>query len=304
MSQGKGKKGSFSSGGARKNRHHHYNKNKVNVGDRSREVLENINEHSPVIQQFRGYSAELDKKHDRYERIVKFSRDVTIESKRIIFLLHTIDKESKKDAVLVEAKLRFLHMAKTLFKNIALELDGQDVYQYLRAYKSGVEEYIEAITFYQYLQDNSLQDWDMLEKSLTYTIPKKEEESDAIENPESKTVQMSILPNEYILGIADLTGELMRKCINNLASGDIASCYQTCAFVRSMYKGFLKCVGVSGKEINRKMYTLKQSLTKMENVCYTIKVRGSEIPKYMLADMAIVATEEYTSYDDEGYQGY
>jgi len=33
---------------------------------------------------------ELDAKHDKHERIVKLSRDVTVESKRTIFLLHRI----------------------------------------------------------------------------------------------------------------------------------------------------------------------------------------------------------------------
>lgn len=44
-----------------------------------------------VTKAFRGYAQELDDKHDRYERILKQSRDVTIESKRLIFLLHTAD---------------------------------------------------------------------------------------------------------------------------------------------------------------------------------------------------------------------
>jgi predicted translin family RNA/ssDNA-binding protein len=30
----------------------------------------------------------VDERHDRHERIVKISRDITIESKRIIFVLH------------------------------------------------------------------------------------------------------------------------------------------------------------------------------------------------------------------------
>lgn len=46
---------------------------------------------SPVVKAFRGYAQELDDKHDRYERILKQSRDITIESKRLIFLLHTAD---------------------------------------------------------------------------------------------------------------------------------------------------------------------------------------------------------------------
>lgn len=39
---------------------------------------------------FAVFQQELDTKHDKYERLVKISRDVTIESKRTIFLLHRV----------------------------------------------------------------------------------------------------------------------------------------------------------------------------------------------------------------------
>lgn len=52
---------------------------------------EQSNSNNPVIQNFLIYRKELDNKHDRHEKLVKLSRDITIESKRIIFLLHNID---------------------------------------------------------------------------------------------------------------------------------------------------------------------------------------------------------------------
>lgn len=277
--------------GGRKNRGGRYNK-KINIGDKGREVVESINENNSVVQQFRAYALELDDKHDRFERILKLGRDITIQSKRIIFLLHTIDKKSKQESVILEVKTRLQNLVDSYFKSIAAELENQDAYQYLKAYRGSLEEYIEAETFYQYLQDENLGSWMQLEKTLTYKV----EEEDAV----VKTLHTLVTPYEYILGIADLTGELMRKCINNLATGDIASCYHTCNFVRYMYKGFLGCTNTPNREINRKLCTLKQSLHKMENVCYTIKVRGSEIPKHILVD---VATEKYAD-SDEGYQGY
>nr|XP_034177457.1 translin-associated protein X [Osmia lignaria] len=281
MSQSKGNK---------KNRGHHCNK-KINIGDKGKEIVENINENSLIVQQFQAYSAELVERHDRFERILKVGRDITIESKRIICLLHTIDKKSKQESILHEAELRLKNVAQNLFSIIALELEDQDAYQYFRAYRSGLEEYIEAVTFYQYLQCASMENWLELDKNLTYTITDKSKD---------RTIRALITPYEFILAVADLTGELMRKCINNLATGDIASCYQTCNFVRNIYTGFLGCTNASNKEMNRKLCTLKQSLHKMENVCYTIKVRGSEIPKHILVD---VATEEYAE-SDEGYQAY
>lgn len=111
----------------------------------------------------------------------------------------------------------------------------------------------------------------------------------------------------------------MRKCINSLGSGNIDDCFHTCNFVREMYKGFLSkfnnyliynhpdyfIISVVGsgkghKEIGRKVYVLKQSLHKMEMVCYNITVRGSEVPKHMLA--SVVSTDNHLNpEDDEGF---
>ncbi|XP_063984715.1 translin-associated protein X [Diachasmimorpha longicaudata] len=286
-------------GGNRRNR-----RSKVNIGDKGREVLENIDEGNSVIQQFRRYSIELDAKHDRYERIVKINRDITIESKRIIFLLHTIDKDLKREAVLKEAKARLDTLTTTLFRGIAHELNGQDPYQFIRAYRGGLQEFIEALTFYHFLMDHSLPHWKSVEQTFVYEKDDKNESTE--ENPEDgvQTVSTLLPPSEFILGIADLTGELMRKCIHDLSCGQIGSCYETCDIVRAMYQRFLGTYGIAGKEVNKKIYTLKQSLSKIENVCYLIQVRGSEIPQHMLAEVAIAAGEEYPTEDDEGYEGF
>lgn len=302
--------------GSKKKRNRFHNKVSVNLGDMGKEVLEKLDEDSQVVKEFREYAAELDDKHDRYERIVKISRDITIESKRIIFLLHTLDKKDKEETILNEAEKRLENVTKTSFKNIAKELQGQDIYQYIRAYKPGVQEFIEALTFHQYIRNKTLQDWNQIGKSFSYTIDDKSNSSTDQEvknyffhpqmdrnDQQIKVIQTPLLPHDYILGIADLTGELMRKCINNLGSGNIAGCFETCSYVRSMYRGFLGVAGIGGKEVNRKIYVLKQSLNKIENVCYTIKIRGSEIPKHMLASVAIADVEENID-DDEGYNAY
>ncbi|XP_012522793.2 translin-associated protein X [Monomorium pharaonis] len=289
--------------GGRRSRKYH-DKDKINLGDKGRKVIEDIDENSHVVQQFHIYAAELDAKHDRYERIFKINRDVGIESKRIIFLLHTIDKESKRSAVLEAAKTRLDSVAQKFFRNIASELNGQDAYQYHRAYRGGLEEYIEALSFHEYLQNAGIQNCTSLEKALTYRDTPSPADLPE-EQDTSKMMQVMVTPTDYILGIADLTGELMRKCINNLAIGDVTSCYHTCDFVRKIYIAFLGYASVvHNNEVNKKIITLKHSLTKMENACYTIKVRGSEIPKHMLVDMAIAAAEDYVTEDDEGYQAF
>ncbi|GFO00118.1 translin associated protein x [Plakobranchus ocellatus] len=55
--------------------------------EKDNKSTEQLDETSPVVQAFRIFQRELDSRNDRNERIVKLSRDITIESKRIIFLL-------------------------------------------------------------------------------------------------------------------------------------------------------------------------------------------------------------------------
>lgn len=45
---------------------------------------------SALMMKFREYSKILDEKNDKYERIYKTSRDVTVRSKRVIFTLQRI----------------------------------------------------------------------------------------------------------------------------------------------------------------------------------------------------------------------
>lgn len=187
------------------------------------------------------------------------------------------------------------------FRNIATELENEDPHQYLRAYSPGLQEFIEALTFYQYLKEKSICDWNYISNELTFEITL---ENPSAESEESctKILKTHLPPEEYVLGIADLTGELMRKCINSLGSGNIDDCFTTCHFVKDMYTGFISVGNASSnREISRKAYTLKQSLHKMEHVCYNIVVRGSEIPKHMLANVIPTTSNNEVCSDDEGF---
>ena len=102
--------------------------------------------------------------------------------------------------------------------------------------------------------------------------------------PTGRVVSVHVPPMEYMLGVADLTGELMRMAIISVSKGDLDQPYKICAFMRIIYEAFVSYGNVS-RELPRKLSTLKQSLQKVETACYTLQVRGSEIPKHMLADV-------------------
>lgn len=89
---------------------------------------------------------------------------------------------------------------------------------------------------------------------------------------------------DYVLGVSDLTGELMRYCINQVAAGRNKIAFDTCRFLTNLYTGMLG-VACRSRDYNRKMYTFVQSVRKVEMACYTVKVRGTEMPKHMIFDV-------------------
>ncbi|KAL0270085.1 UNVERIFIED_CONTAM: hypothetical protein PYX00_007606 [Menopon gallinae] len=252
---------------------------KVSSADAAGEKA-SVSGNSSILLAFKQYAEELDKKHDRYERLVKLSRDVTIESKRIIFLLHSIDRGREHEEVMVEAKKRLNHLVEDCLFSIAKELQSEDPYLYHRAFTYGLQEFIEAYTFFHQLEDKTLRHWDVYQDMLTYKL-KSADGEDTLE--ECKTM---LSPVDYVLGIADLSGELMRRCINNLGSGDVNACIETCEVVRKLYAGFLSIGCYKTKEMTEKTNTLRQNLLKMENVCYNISIRSKEFPEQALLHLA------------------
>ncbi|XP_030564237.1 translin-associated protein X [Drosophila novamexicana] len=265
-----------------------------NNAPRKRQVQ--LDEQNPVVLAFRSYASELDSKHDRHERILKLSRDITIESKRIIFFLHSIDaRKENKAKVLEEAQQRLTKLIEVNFRAIALELRDQDVYQFRAAYSPGLQEFIEAYTYMEYLcnEDNAehskpVSDWSALQSVMQYEIeankePVKEESmpisGDQTEVKAIQKFQFFVDPTEYILGVSDLTGELMRRCINSLGSGDTDTCMETCKALQQFYTGYISLNCQRARELWRKITTMRQSMLKAENVCYNVKVRGGEAAK-------------------------
>lgn len=228
-----------------------------------------IDENSSVIASFRGYQKVLDSRHDKYERLVKYGRDVTIASKRIIFLLQRAVGAGNLDKIFKEADEKFLGV-QDLLKKIASELVGEDPFQFDRAFSPGMQEYIEALSFCHYLRHRTLISFEEVKEMCAFS---KEGGKD-----------LEFNPFDYVLGIADLTGELMRLCINSAANGDRNTCFQVCNFLRQLHNTFLS-LGNVYRDVSSKVRVMKASLSKVEAACYTLKVRGLEIPQFALAEV-------------------
>lgn len=101
----------------------------------------------------------------------------------------------------------------------------------------------------------------------------------------AQVLTFQVTPSDYLLGVADLTGELMRMCISSVGNGDIDTPFQLSQFLRQIHDGFSYIGNTGPYEVSKKLHTLRQSLGKVEDACYALRVRGSEIPKHMLADV-------------------
>lgn len=256
-----------------------------------------VNQSSPVIGAFRVFQKELDTKHDKHERLVKISRDVTIESKRTIFLLHRVTSVPDAEEVLNEADVK-LDAVRQKIGLIADELKGEDIYQFHKAFTPGIQEYVEAVSFQHYIRHRSLISLEEINARLVFMRTEKADPKAPAEAvpPGAYVLTFHVTPSDYLLGVADLTGELMRLCISSVGNGDIDTPFQLSQFLRQIHDGFSYIGNTGPYEVSKKLHTLRQSLGKVEDACYTLRVRGSEIPKHMLAD---VFTSRTTMMDPE-----
>lgn len=181
--------------------------------------------------------------------------------------------------MLAEAEDRIEKLCSVNFKVIAKELEGCDIYQYLKAISAGIQEFIEAYTFLEYLRGKKISGWEAIEKRFEY---KTEDEG-------QQEYSLKLVPSEFILGLADLTGEVMRLCINSLGSGERNTCFDICKFLQNIYSKYLtlRAFPSRPRDYSQKMTTMKHSVMKAENVCYNLVVRGTEGSKLISLDSAV-----------------
>ena len=98
--------------------------NKSGGGGGRRDKASDVDSSDPVQVMFSEISVYLDSRHDKKERIVKLSRDITIESKRIIFCLHRIRDEAdpNREAILEEADTRLQEVRENLWRQVSYSL--------------------------------------------------------------------------------------------------------------------------------------------------------------------------------------
>ncbi|KAJ9709446.1 hypothetical protein PVL29_001092 [Vitis rotundifolia] len=219
--------------------------------------------------------------NDKRERVVKASRDITINSKKVIFQVHRISKNNK-DEVLDKAVKDLASVTEQHVSRLVKELQGTDFWKLRRAYSPGVQEYVEAATLCNFCKNGTLLILDEINATL---LP--------LSDPSLQPLQINIL--DYLLGLADLTGELMRLAIGRISDGELEYAEKICRFVRDIYRELTLLAPHmdDNTDMKTKMDTMLQSIMKIENACFSVHVRGSEYvqlpgssdPSYLLLGM-------------------
>ncbi|VDN00912.1 unnamed protein product [Thelazia callipaeda] len=208
------------------------------------------------------FITELDGKRDRYESVVKLSRDLIIECKRIIFLMHRITvmaTPSMKKKLLDEANCRLTAARNKFLLQIAKALDGSDHYLYLKSYDWALEEFIEACAFYKFLVSRELLLYDEVVSKLQF--------NDCAETS-TQNLYLTLPEVTYLMGLFDIGGELMRFAISEASSGDYQIVQEVTNYLRSLHECYQYLGNVpQNADWAKKSSVFRTSLVKVYSCC-------------------------------------
>ncbi|KAI0000724.1 Translin [Xylariaceae sp. FL0662B] len=225
---------------------------------------------------FESFRDELDVHHDRRMKIGKVSRDVTALSKKIIFSLQRVRKLKQPLPARIQAENdeRLKEIA-DLLATIEADVAGMNRWRYPLIC---LEEFVEAVSFAHYLQHQSLITPQQAQEALPADIP--------------------LTPPDYVFGVFDLTGEMMRFATSVTAlTGSMPASADSEAEEqppRTISKDLQDvssmlqiCPPVGGKPgiYSKKLSIMMEQVLKVERLEYGVTVRGNERPKGWMPDL-------------------
>lgn len=186
--------------------------------------------------EFKNMQQELAAYDAQRELLIKKSRDVLKLSKQIIYAVHRDELKVAENFIkAIEKELAELN--KITKHSTYLLSEG--------SFKIAVQEYVEALLYYHVVKDKTL------------PLPK----------------QLKVETEYYLLGLCDLTGEIVRKAVY-LAGKD--QYYDVVLFkelVDTIYGELLK-FDFREPELRRKLDAVKYDLRKLEDLVLDLKLKG------------------------------
>ncbi|KAI1341171.1 Translin [Xylariaceae sp. FL0016] len=243
---------------------------------------------------FENFRDELDEHHDRRQKTGTVSRDVTALSKKIIFSLQRVRKLSQPipERIQAECDERVAEIA-ALLRSIEGDVRGANRYRYPLMC---LEEFVEAVTFLHYLRTQAL----MTPAEAQAALP----------------ADIALTGADYVMGVFDLTGEMMRfaTAVTALSGSMPSGCgggggggdgekAETETEVEVGEEGAKRtiltdmqeacstlqiCPPFGGKpgSYAKKLDVMIEQVRKVERLGYGVVVRGNERPKGWMPDLS------------------
>lgn len=219
---------------------------------------------SEILTAFEGYREVLDEHNDRRERIIKANRDVTNLSKKLIFQLHRIAQEEitpeGRAKAISKSEAKFADV-RALYAKLQGDLVGERGWKYARSVSGGLQELIEALSLRHYLLHGEMISLAQVQQFVT---------------SDSGTKYLELSNADYLLGVSDLTGELMRLAISTVTRpGGRDRALHSSQFVRKCVSDF-DTFTPHIRDLVKKQSETNASLRKIEDALYAIRVREYE----------------------------
>ncbi|KAG8702191.1 hypothetical protein FRC08_003641 [Ceratobasidium sp. 394] len=229
---------------------------------------------SEILAAFEGFREELDGHNDRRERIIKTNRDITSLSKKLIFQLLRIAQEEStaegRTKAVENSRDKFAEV-RGLYAKLQDDLAGEWGWRYARSVSGGLQELIEALSLRHYLLHGT-------------TISSTEVQQFVTSDTGTRYLELSNA--DYLLGVSDLTGELMRLAISTVTRpGGRDRVLHIAQFVRRCVSDF-ETFTPHVRDLAKKQQETNTSLRKIENALYAIRVREYEHTEGTFDDVA------------------
>ncbi|MAG60354.1 hypothetical protein CL619_01070 [archaeon] len=167
------------------------------------------------------------------EELIKKSRDVLKLSKLLIYAVHRDE---------IQKATEFKTTIETELKQLESIAAHDTKLQYEGSYKIAVQEYVEAILYLDFVQTGEVK------------------------------VLSNLHPEHYLLGLADLPGELVRRAVFQASKGNKEAVEKIRDAVDNIYGQFLT-LNSRGNELRKKVDSIKYSLNKLQDLVLELKLR-------------------------------
>jgi predicted translin family RNA/ssDNA-binding protein len=187
-------------------------------------------------KQFDIMRSEVKQYDEKREVLIKTCRDILKLSKSVIYAVHRNEFETAKEKI---------SQVQSILQDLGTEIKATPKLRYEGSYSSAVQEYVEAVLYYNYIANQTL---------LT-------------------TKELKVHVDHYILGLCDLSGELTRKAIHYATQDKYEEVLPIREFVEKLYQELLS-FDIRRGEMRKKFDQIKYDLRRLDDMAFQLKVNG------------------------------